>query len=74
MYKEKFYLIINKGNQMNKYFAEDVYVYILLKSALIRVYRTVLHQDNHSLITASTIMQQILTDFYKAIPRKRKLW
>jgi hypothetical protein len=34
---------------MNTYFVEDVCFYILLKSALIRVYQTVLHQDKHSL-------------------------
>ena len=80
MYKEKIFLIIVKHSQMDTYFGEDTCFYILLKSALIRVYRTVLHQDKHSLITAFTMEHSLSpscnktkTDFYVTIPRHRKL-
>ena len=69
-----------KLNQMNTYFGEDVCIYILLKSALIRVYRTALHQVKRSVIPAFIIALSLSpscnkakTDFYMTIPRKRKL-
>jgi len=54
MYKEKFLPIINKRNHMHTYFGEDVCFYVLLKSALIGVYRTVLYQVKHSFVTVFT--------------------
>ena len=65
---------------MNRYFGEDLGFYILLKSALIRVYLTVLQIDKHSLISAFTMTLSLSpscdkakTDFYMTIPKKRKL-
>jgi hypothetical protein len=74
MHKEKFFLIIIKLNQMNKYFGEGVFFYILLKSALIRVYRAVLHQVKHSLITAFTMALSLSPSLNKTKTGFYEVW